>query len=242
MFNKKTLIFLDFETVSVNPWKTQPVQLAACAVDAETLKIKDGGTFESLVRLEEEKVYELDPWSDEAARVHKKSYEEVKKAPSLKVVWKQFCEWVDMCSNKGKPILIGFNNNNFDDVILQRICCGHFFYLNNTELKALGKKEPWGFGPTDKNPYEQGLFDRRSLDAYKHVFTWLEGRNIYLKGMSLDALREFFGLSLEGAHDALVDVKDTAEIFCRFLRLQRNIKFRPENACAKGRLVTNDKV
>jgi DNA polymerase III epsilon subunit-like protein len=39
----------------------------------------------------------------------------------------------------------------------------------------------------------------------------------------MDALREFFGLSTENSHDALVDVQQGAELLCRFLKLQRGI-------------------
>ncbi len=35
-------------------------------------------------------------------------------------------------------------------------------------------------------------------------------------------MREYFGLSKEGGHDALKDVKDTAELLIRFMRLHRN--------------------
>ena len=54
------------------------------------------------------------------------------------------------------------------------------------------------------------------------VFYWFEGNN-ELKNYTLDSLREYFGISKDGAHDALKDVKDTAEIAIRFLRLHRNL-------------------
>ena len=54
------------------------------------------------------------------------------------------------------------------------------------------------------------------------VFYWFEGNN-ELKNYTLDNLRDYMGLSKEGAHDALKDVKDTAQIMIRFMKLHRNL-------------------
>jgi DNA polymerase III epsilon subunit-like protein len=54
------------------------------------------------------------------------------------------------------------------------------------------------------------------------IFYWFES-NSELKNYTLDNLREYLGISKEGAHDALKDVKDTAEILIRFLKLHRNL-------------------
>jgi hypothetical protein len=39
----------------------------------------------------------------------------------------------------------------------------------------------------------------------------------------MDNLRDYLGISKDGAHDALKDVKDSAEILIRFLKLYRNM-------------------
>ena len=61
------------------------------------------------------------------------------------------------------------------------------------------------------------------------IFYWFEN-NPELKNYTLDSLREYFGIDKTGAHDALKDVKDTASIMIRFLKLHRNlsgkVKFR----------------
>ena len=44
-----------------------------------------------------------------------------------------------------------------------------------------------------------------------------------LKSYSMDSLRDYFGISKDGAHDAIKDVKDTAEIMIRFMKLHRNL-------------------
>jgi DNA polymerase III epsilon subunit-like protein len=54
------------------------------------------------------------------------------------------------------------------------------------------------------------------------VFYWFEGNN-ELKNYTLDSLRDYLGIDKTGSHDALKDVKDTAQILIRFLKLHRNI-------------------
>ena len=53
------------------------------------------------------------------------------------------------------------------------------------------------------------------------IFYWFEGNN-ELKSYSLDTVRDYFGISKEGGHDAMKDVKDTANILIRFMKLHRN--------------------
>ena len=66
---------------------------------------------------------------------------------------------------------------------------------------------------------------------------WTEG-DPSVRSISLDSLRERMGLSGENAHDALQDVKDTANIFIKMLKTHRavyqNIEF--EKAFANGNL------
>ena len=54
------------------------------------------------------------------------------------------------------------------------------------------------------------------------MFYWFEN-NSDLKSYALDNVRDYFGISKEGAHDAFKDVKDTAEILIRFMKLHRNL-------------------
>ena len=54
------------------------------------------------------------------------------------------------------------------------------------------------------------------------VFYWFNHNN-ELKSYKLDTLRDYFGIAKDGAHDAIKDVKDTAEILIRFLKLHRNL-------------------
>ena len=56
------------------------------------------------------------------------------------------------------------------------------------------------------------------LDFFSHWFMYAKKPP---KNYKLDTIREKFGMSLEGAHDALVDVRDTAHLLIRFLKLQK---------------------
>ena len=53
----------------------------------------------------------------------------------------------------------------------------------------------------------------------------------------MDTLRERMGLSTENAHDALQDVKDTANLMIKFMKLHRRIapKIKFEKAFADGK-------
>ena len=65
------------------------------------------------------------------------------------------------------------------------------------------------------------FYPRDVLDIMNLVFYWFE--NINLKSYTLDNIREYLGISKDGAHDALKDVKDCANILIRFLRLHRKL-------------------
>jgi DNA polymerase III epsilon subunit-like protein len=143
-------------------------------------------------------------------------------APLLKSVWTKFTKFVDQYNWKGEPffnpIPVGYNIVGFDLIIINRLC-----------------KE---FGPWDKTKDNAKLFSKiYKVDLMDNVFMWTEG-DPSVKSISMDSLREKMGLSLENAHDALQDVKDTANIFIKLLKTHRavyqNIEF--DKAFANGNL------
>jgi DNA polymerase III epsilon subunit-like protein len=223
MANRDYIVF-DFETGSRNPHKTQPTQIAALALDGRNLAVK--GTFNSeicpILNDEEAIANGVDPIEDGALKVTNKNREDLAKAPSLKSVWSKFIKFVDQYNWKGdaffNPIPVGYNIIGFDMIIINRLC-----------------KE---FGPWDKTREEQKLFSKvYKVDLMDNVFMWTESDPSF-KSISMDSLRERMGLSSENAHDALQDVKDTANIFIKLLRTHRsvyqNITF--EKAFANGEL------
>ena len=224
--NYKDIIVFDFETGSRNPEKTQPVQIAAVAIHGRKLTIQPAGYFESLMRpeLDDDKAIELgvDPIEDEALAVNGKTREELAKAPLPKTVWKKFANFVNKYNWKGTPyfapVAAGYNINGFDMPIVQRLC--------------------EQYGPTDKKTGKQTLFDKiHRIDMLDTVWMWMEN-NPDIKSISMDSMRDLLGMSKENAHDALQDVKDTANLMIAFMKLHRriapNVKF--EKAFADGNI------
>ena len=223
MANRDFIIF-DFETGSRNPYKTQPTQIAALALDGRSLTVK--GQFNSEIQpiFDDEKAISLglDPIQDEALKVTKKTREQLENAPSLKSVWNKFTKFVLQYNWKGdtffNPIPVGFNIIGFDMIIINRLC-----------------KE---FGPWDSEKEQQKLFSKvYKFDIMDSIFAWTES-DPTVKSISMHALRDRMGLSTENAHDALQDVKDEANIFIKLMKTHRavyqNINF--DKAFATGGL------
>jgi DNA polymerase III epsilon subunit-like protein len=223
MANRDYIIF-DFETGSRNPHKTQPTQIAAIALDGRNLSVK--GTFNSEIKpiLDDEEAMAagVDPIEDGALKITGKNREKLAEAPALKSVWTKFTKFVDQYNWKGEPffnpIPVGYNIIGFDLIIVNRLC--------------------QEFGPWDKTKDQQKLFSKvYKVDLMDNVFMWTEA-DPSIKSISMDSLREKMGLSSENAHDALQDVKDTANIFIKLLKTHRavyqNIEF--DKAFANGNL------
>jgi len=220
----RDIICFDFETGGRDANTCQPTQIAAIALDGRNLKLK--GTFNSEIRAEvdDEKAIAagLGPIEEGALKVTGKTREQIAKAPQLKTVWKKFTAFVDKYNWKGTPffapIPAGFNIIGYDMKIINRLC-----------------KE---FGPWDEKRGEQQLFSKvYKIDVMDNVWMWTEG-DPDVKSISMDSLRERMGLSSENAHDALQDVKDTANIMIKFMKthraVYRNLKI--DKAFANGEL------
>ena len=217
----------DFETGSRNPDNTQVTQLAAIMLDPRSLKIKAGGEFNCEIRayIDDEVAIAkgLDPLEEDALRITGKTREEIDNAQELTIVWDKFASWVKKFNKSNNiftaPIPVGYNINNFDMPIINRLC--HQF--GNVSDK-------------DKRP---NLFNAiRKVDMMDDLWMWTES-DADVKSLSMDNVRQWLGFPEESsanAHDALQDVKDTGNLFIKFLKYYRNItketKF--ENAFAKS--------
>ena len=220
----RDIIVFDFETGGRNPMRCQPTQIAAIALDGRNFRLK--GEFNSMMRpiLDDEKAIAagVDPIEEGALKVTGQTRSQLAKAPLPKGVWKKFCAFVDKYNWKGTsyfaPIPAGFNIIGYDMHIVNRLC-----------------KE---YGPWDDKRQQQKLFHQiYKIDVMDDVWLWTEG-DPNVKSISMDSLRERMGLSSENAHDALQDVKDTANIFIKLQKsrraVYRNMKF--EKAFADGKL------
>ena len=218
----RDIIVFDFETGGRNPLTCQPTQVAALALDGRNFKLK--GTFNSEIWAEtdDDKAVAagLGPIEDGALKVTGKTREGIAKAPKPKAVWSKFCNFVNKYNWKGTsffaPIAAGYNILGYDMIIVDRLC-----------------KE---YGPWDKERQRQKLFHQiYKIDMMDNMFMWTEG-DPNVRSISMDNLRERMGLSKDNAHDALQDVKDTANIMIKFMKthraVYRNLKI--EKAFADG--------
>ncbi len=215
--NYRKLVVFDFETDGVNPEECNPVQVAAIVIDPRTLTPIKGAEFNSMMRPPD---IEKDGYLTDAVKstiawhaknqgvTSEKIIEIWKSSPDQKTVWKQFSSFVNRFNGKNTkfwaPVPCGANIRNFDLIISDR--------LNESyNIKTM-------FWPRDR------------VDLLDFCFYWFEDYEDGPKNYKVDTLREYFGIPDRGAHDALVDVQDCAEMIVRFIRLHRrsskNVKFR----------------
>ncbi len=220
MPNFQKICVFDLETDGVNPDICSPVQIAAVIVDPRKLEIVPDSEFNINLMpeaLESDASYDYRDSDvlDFHAKVRGSSKEEILKGwkdyQKQEVGWNMFLSYLNMYhvkSHGGKkscftaPIASGYNINRFDLRIIER----------------LSKK----YNNLNKEGRSSLFYPRDVVDIMNVVFYWFEGNN-ELKNYTLDNLRDYMGISKEGAHDALKDVKDTAQIMIRFMKLHRNL-------------------
>jgi DNA polymerase III epsilon subunit-like protein len=217
MINYNKICVFDFETDGSDPRGCSPVQIAAVIVDPIKLEIVPNSEFNIFFKPEvleknDNYVYETDIL-DFHAKVRGSTKEQIlsewKEYPIQDQSWKLFTNYLMMhhtrSSKKSQfsaPIAAGYNINRFDLPIIDR----------------LSRK----YGNVNKEDRSDIFYPRDVLDIMNLVFYWFENNND-VKNLSLDTLRDYLGISKLGAHDALKDVKDCAEILIRFLKLHRNL-------------------
>ena len=94
------------------------------------------------------------------------------------------------------------------------------------------------YGPYDETRQQQKIFSKiHKCDVMDNMHMWTEG-DPSIRSISMDTLRERMGLSSENAHDALQDVKDTANIFIKLLKTHRAVyqNIELDKAFANGNL------
>jgi DNA polymerase III epsilon subunit-like protein len=200
--NNCNIVVFDFETGGLDPKKCVPIQVAAIVINPRTLTPIPGAEFNSMMCPMTEE--EFNTIEDGALAVNKKTREQIKAAPVEKLVWQNFTNFVLKHKTKdGWPIPAGQNIINYDLPISERLC----------------EK----YGPWDKKQNRQALWNTRdTIDLLHYTFSWFENSN-ELPNRKMDTLRNYFGLSKEGSHDAFVDVKQTWAIISKFLQLHRTL-------------------
>jgi DNA polymerase III epsilon subunit-like protein len=217
MINYNKICVFDFETDGSDPRVCSPVQIASVIIDPIKLEIVPKSEFNIFFKpdvLANDENYEYTTdILDFHAKVKGCSKEDILKEwkayPSQEQSWKMFTNYLEMYHSRSSkksqfsaPIAAGYNINRFDLPIVDR--------LSNK------------YGNTNKELKTDIFYPRDVVDIMNLIFYWFEN-NGDLKSYSLDSLRDYFGISKAGAHDALKDVKDCADILIRFLRLHRNL-------------------
>lgn len=219
MANLQKICVFDLETDGVNPDICSPVQIAAVIVDPMKLEIVKDSEFNITVKplaLEDkpEYCYSDSDVLDFHAKVRGSTKDQIleswKSYQKQEHGWNMFISYLDMYhtrSNSKKscftaPIAAGYNINRFDLRIIERLS-QKYNNLNKEGRSSL-------------------FYPRDVIDIMNLVFYWFEGNN-ELKNYTLDNLRDYLGINKEGAHDALKDVQDTANILIRFLKLHRTL-------------------
>lgn len=219
MPNFQKICVFDLETDGSDPDKCSPVQIAALILDPIKLEIIPNSEFNITLKPEilEEKPnykYEDSDVLEFHAKVRSSSQEEILKSwhgyQDQKTAWNMFVSYLDLYHTRSgskkscfsAPIAAGFNINRFDLRIVDR----------------LSKK----YNNLNKEGRTSLFYPRDVIDIMNVLFYWFENNN-ELKNYTLDNFRDYLGISKDGAHDALKDVQDTANILIRFLRLHRNL-------------------
>lgn len=231
MANFQKICVFDLETDGISPEKCSPVQIAAIMVDPNKLEIIPDSEFNINLRpeaLQDKPDYDYSDSDvlDFHAKVRGSSKEDILKQwkdyQKQEQGWKLFVSYLELYHTRSDkkscftaPIAAGYNINRFDLRIIERLSTKY----NNV----------------NKEGKSSLFYPRDVLDMMNMVFYWFEGNN-ELKNYTLDHIREYFGLSTIGAHDALKDVKDTAHLLIRFMRLHRNLANKVK---FKGSFVSN---
>jgi DNA polymerase III epsilon subunit-like protein len=219
MANLQKICVFDLETDGVNPDLCSPVQIAAVMVDPLKLEIVKDSEFNITVKpsaLEEKPEYSYSDSDvlDFHAKVKGSTKDQIleswKAYQKQEHGWNMFISYLEMYHTRssGKkscftaPIAAGYNINRFDLRIIERLS-QKYNNLNKEGRSSL-------------------FYPRDVIDIMNLVFYWFEGNN-ELKNYTLDNLRDYLGIDKEGAHDALKDVQDTANILIRFLKLHRSL-------------------
>lgn len=144
--------------------------------------------------------------SKKALEVNQISEETLNNAPSMESVWPSVVSFIQKFNGGKKgfsnsmPIAAGYNIRNFDLPIFD----------------SLSRK----FNCADKEGRNK-LFNKKfTLDIIEIVQLWTLGSNV-IENHKFDTVRQWLGLSMEGAHNAEVDVSQEASVLVRFLELHK---------------------
>lgn len=204
MVNQNTIICFDLETDGVNTESCNVWQIGCVPIDPRTLEILYEEKFESYI-----KPNDIADWEEYrvntigASNVNHITMAQLQAAPGEAEVFNKLAAYTKQYgSGKKTPISLGFNNVRFDNPIIERFAKKYKHIKNG------------------KSSIFSSFF---TLDLAHLCFNWFENLQDGPINYKLDTLRDYFSITKEGSHEAVKDVYDTAEIYVRFLKLQRMI-------------------
>lgn len=214
-YNK--ICVFDLETDGSDPSKCSPVQIASVMIDLSKMDIVPNSEFNIMVKPDKLEDNPSHTYDNDILGFHAKvkgcSQEDILKswqsAMPQKQAWSLFNEYLEKYHSKtskksqfSAPIASGYNIHRFDLKIMNR----------------LSQK----YGNVNKEGESNIFYPRDVLDIMNLVYYWFF--NIEeINSLSLDNLRDYFGISKDNAHDAMKDVRDCASILLRFLKLHKNL-------------------
>ncbi len=186
MFNKD-IVLIDLEFTGFDTTKHEITQFAAVLIDKKTLLIKK--EFSSYIKPRNWK--HRDP---ESVAISKITLEQLKDAPSLAEVMKEFKSFVH------KDVLLAYYGGAADIDFLR------------AAYKKVGEKHPFPFVPFDYHLMNLWPI----FYAYAGLKNKLTNRKRF-SGFSLEDLMKHFKIVTKDRHDALVDCRVEAEILRRIM-------------------------
>lgn len=203
MADSRNICVFDFETGGRDPHTCEIVQIGAVVINRNSLKIQD--EFKTLMRPNN-----FDALEDKAMQVHGITREQLEAAPTEQTAFPIFARWIQKFNTRkdknsfGAPIPCGWGIDGFDMPIIARYCKQHGFWDNKWNNQSL------------LNP----IF---TFDCMKHVWFWLRANADTPENIKLGTVLEYMGVPKDeiasGAHDALWDVKWTAQVAIKLLRV-----------------------
>jgi len=216
--NKNHFCVFDFETGGgEDPAKCQITQLSAVIINPRSLRAEPGGIFDSEVQpiFDNDKAIAagLNPVQQEALDVTRKTKEKLMQAPSEKIVWEKFRQFIKRFNMKNSvytaPIPVGYNIINYDMPIINRLCLQ--------------------YGPTSKD--RQSIFNQLYKVDLLDYFMMMTENSVNITSRKLVDMMDFMGMPSSmkaNAHDGLHDVKCTANIFIKLMHYQRAITLKTD--------------
>lgn len=212
---------LDTETNGLQTDTLQLLQVACVAIDPQKLALVPGSEFDSYCRPTDWATLDDTPDRKRALEINGIQKADLEAAPGPHAVMKAMRDHVKKFTKGAmRPHAGGKNIRAFDLPILDRYC------------REAGIEDKDG-----RNP----MFDSRvQYDIEDHLEYWFRHTD-ELPSLSMDNVRDYFGISKQGSHNAVKDVKDEAWLLVKFLKLYRTllpkIPFRGAAASSQASLV-----